>query len=217
VLQVVVMPTGIAEDVVELIAPTRSVPGVAEHIDPFMKCDAKGIVRFNIPGEAEADRVGRIFGLKGAEKSVPDDKRAAVVAVNVAGIGTVVDAMVRGSVEDSFERAHGADQFGVNPELVQQADGFHGHDHDGWETDYGKPKPENEAHKAAGPGLAQRRGEVIALRGVMYNVGGPEEAALMADAVKPVVAELVAKKEQAPRPPLEADVEDRKVIQVREN
>jgi len=41
----------------------------------------------------------------------------------------------------------------------------------------------------------------------------PEEAALVAGAVKPVVAELVAEEEQYPRPPLETDRENGEAMQ----
>lgn len=138
-LRVVVAPGGVAENVLQFVAPARRGPGVVEHGNPFVEGDAKRIVSLDIFGEAEADGVSGIFRLEGAEKLVPDDEGAAMVAVDVARIGTVVDAMVRRRVEDRFERAHRTNEFGVNPELIEQADGFHGHDHDGWKADDRKP------------------------------------------------------------------------------
>src|ERR1700730_6417984 len=47
---------------------------------------------------------------------------------------------------------------------------------------------------------------------MMDEVRGPEEPALLADAVEPVVAELVAEKEKDPSPPLVANVENGEAV-----
>jgi hypothetical protein len=47
----------------------------------------------------------------------------------------------------------------------------------------------------------------------MHDVRGPEEAAFVAHAVIPVIAEFITEKEQAPGPPLIADVKDGKTMQ----
>ena len=44
------------------------------------------------------------FTLEGAEDPIPDDQDAAVVAVEVDLVGAVVDAVVRGRVEDELDR-----------------------------------------------------------------------------------------------------------------
>src|SRR5208282_964257 len=90
-------------------------------------------------------------------------------------------------------------------------------DHDGGKTKDGQPNPEDETHEAAGPGLPERGGEVIALGGVVHDVRSPEETALVADAVKPVVAELIPEKKQEPSPPLVANGEDGETVEVSEN
>src|ERR1700751_438235 len=205
-----VTPAGIAENVAQLVAPARSAPGIAKHLDPFVKCDANGIVGLDIFREAKTEGISGVFRLERAEKLVPDDQSSSVVPVDVAGIRAVMHAMMGRRIENSFERAKRTHQLSVNPELVEQADGFHGHDHHRSEADNGQPEPENEAHKAAGPGLAQSGRQVVALGRVMHHMRGPEQAALVAGAVEPVVAEFIAEKEQRPSPPLESNVKNRK-------
>ena len=90
----------------------------------------------------------------------------------------------------------GVDQLGVNPELVQETDGAHGHDHSWGEADQRHPQPEDETHEATGPGLAERGGEVITLGRMVNNMRGPEETASVTDAVVPVVGAVVGEKHQ---------------------
>src|ERR1700740_347694 len=115
-------PGGIAEGVANFVAPAARVPNVTAHVHPLVKGDAHRIMGINVRGQPEAGCVFWIFGLEGAEKFVPDNQRAGMVAIDVLGIGTVMNAMMRGRVQNSFERTHGPDQFGVNPELVEKAD-----------------------------------------------------------------------------------------------
>src|SRR5262245_24404265 len=100
----------------------------------------------------------------------------------------------------------------MNPELVEQADGLHGHDHDWREADERQPQPEDERHETASPGLAQGRAQVKALRRMVDDMRSPEEPAFMADAVKPVVGEIFCKEYDGPGPPLIADVENGKAV-----
>ena len=123
----------------EQICQQGSGPAIAKHVDKFVDGNADRIVGMNVLGETEAGRIGGIFWFERAEEFVPDDERAAVVAVDVFGIGAVLDAMMGGRVEDGFKQTDGADEFGVNPELVKKTDGLHRHDHGRWETDDGHP------------------------------------------------------------------------------
>ena len=52
----------------------------------------------------------------------------------------------------------------MNPELIQQANRLHGQHHHRRKADQWQPQPEDECHEAAGPGLPQRRSQVVALR-----------------------------------------------------
>ncbi len=60
------------------------------------------------------------LGLEGAEEPVPDDQDAAVVAIEVLPVGTVVDPVVRRSVEHGLGCTEPIDGFGVDPELVEE-------------------------------------------------------------------------------------------------
>ena len=46
----------------------------------------------------------------------------------------------------------------------------------------------------------------------MHDVGRPEQPALVAGAMKPVVAELIAEKEQQPDPPLISEIKNPEAI-----
>ena len=60
----------------------------------------------DVLGQPVADPLA--LGLVGAEHAVPDDQDAAVVLVEVDLVGAVVDAVVRGRVEDPLERPRAA-------------------------------------------------------------------------------------------------------------
>ena len=63
-----VRPAGIAENIAQLVGPTRSAPGTAKQIDPLVERNADRVVGRDVFGQAKADRVGGIFRFKGAEK-----------------------------------------------------------------------------------------------------------------------------------------------------
>ncbi len=97
----------------------------------------------------------------------------------------------------------------MNPELVKQADGLHGHHHDGRKANQRQPEPKDEAKgDAAGPSLAESCAEVIALGRVMDHVRSPEETAFMAAAMKHVISKIFGEEQQQPGPPLVSDMED---------
>ncbi len=96
------LPPGIPENVEELVAPAGGAPHITPHVRPFVKRNAQGVIRVNVFGEAVAGDVAGIFRLEGTEKPVPDNKRAAMVAVDVLGVRGVMNTMVRGSVEYGF-------------------------------------------------------------------------------------------------------------------
>jgi hypothetical protein len=82
---VFVAPTGVSKDVAELVAPAGSGPGIAKHVDKFVDGDTDGIVGINVLGQTEARRIGGNFWFESAKKFVPDDERAAVIAVDIFG------------------------------------------------------------------------------------------------------------------------------------
>jgi len=77
---------------------------------------------------------------------------------------------LRNGVKHQFERAQRTYQFGVDPELVEQADRLHGQHHHRRKSQPWEPHPEDPARECSRPALAERGREVIALGGVMYHV-----------------------------------------------
>ena len=98
-----------------------------------MEGDSHGIKRVDVCRETVNTLLP--FRLETSKPSVPDDEYPRMIAVNVLRIGRVVDTVVRWRVEQRFQNPHLSDQLCVNPELVEQADGLHGEDHDGLEYD----------------------------------------------------------------------------------
>src|SRR6476660_10646924 len=100
----------------------------------------------------------------------------------------------------------------MDPELVKQADRLHGQHHHWPEANQGEPGPEYPADERARPALAQGGRQVVSLGRVMHYMRRPEQPALMARAVEPVVAEFVAEEKQPPHPPLIAERENPETI-----
>lgn len=167
-----------------------------------MGSDPEWIVGMDVPGEA----IYRTFflGLKSTEHAVPDDEHTGVVLVQVLQIGCMMHTVMGGSIENKLNGAgQFADSLRMDPELVNKADGLHGHHHRRMEAKEGHPDPEKEgAGEVAGPVLPQGGGQVIFLRRMMYYMGSPEEADVMAEAVEPVIGEVIGKKAENPNPPL---------------
>src|ERR1044072_334337 len=113
--------------------------------------------------------------------------------------------MGRGIEEPFYPAGQAVDSFCMDPELVNKADGLHGHYYSGVEAQQWHPGPEQKsAGKIAGPVLPQGGGQVILTGGVVDHVRGPEEAYRMAGAVKPVIAQIICKEAQYPGPPYKA-------------
>jgi len=97
----------------------------------------------------------------------------------------MVHPVVGGRIEHQLYPARQPpDGLRMYPELVNEADSLHAHDHYGVEAQQRHPCPEQEgAGKIAGPGLAQGGGQVVFAGGVVDHVRGPEKAHAMAYAV----------------------------------
>ena len=141
------------------------------------------------------------FFLEAAEQVVPDEEHADVVLVQVDIVLRVVDAVVGGRLDPAVENAHAADMPRVRPELVeelrhadQQKDGE-------WHAAERHRHIENPVGERAGAGLPQGRGEVELLALVMHHVRCPEQAHGVAEAVMPVVAEIVEDEGEYPGGP----------------
>src|SRR5579883_917008 len=210
-LCVFVFPSGAAENGIPPLTPGVRRTEIATDVDPLMEGDPHRIERLNVLRQPVDGRFGHVFWFKGAKQAVPDNQRPSMVAIQVAQIGTVMNAVMGRRIEHRLQRTERTYQFRMNPELIEQADGLHGHDHHWLEANQGQPEPKDERKREpARPRLPQRGAQVIALGRMMHDVRCPEEAAFMAGAVRDVVAEIVGEEERNPGPPLVANVENSK-------
>src|SRR6476660_847866 len=104
------------------------------HFEPSVRLYPKKVVALDGFNDAVAWFFG--FGDKGAEYSVPNDEDAGVVAVEIPVVHAVVDAVVRGCIQDPLERAEALDELGVDPKLIDQVESVHHNEH-----------PRSEAHE----------------------------------------------------------------------
>lgn len=72
--------------------------------------------------------VSRSFGLfgKGAEQAIPNNEYTGIVSIKVDVIHAVMDAMMRGSVEDILQNAHPLNEGRVYPKLPEQIKSMNG-------------------------------------------------------------------------------------------
>ena len=102
----------------------------------------------------------------------------------------MVNPVVRRRHEDAVEDPEPAHDLGVNPELVDQVDRVHREDDLERKTGEKQGRIEDPAEEEARAGLPERRRQVVVLALVVDGVCGPQHRDLMAEAMKPVVAEV---------------------------
>ena len=91
-------------------------------------------------------------------------------------------------------------QLGVRPELVQRADQGNGDKHAHRNTGDGHGQVKNPVKNLVGGRLAQGGAQVVVFAGMVHHVRGPQQADLMAAAVRPVVKKVVHEERQHPDP-----------------
>ena len=62
----------------------------------------------------------RLLCLESSKHPVPDNEDSSIVLVQTVSVGSVVDLVVAGCVEDIVQWPQGGHQLGVDPELVEQ-------------------------------------------------------------------------------------------------
>src|SRR5690606_33419561 len=125
--EVVGQPPRFHEQVFDLVAPMRNALHVLGHGSVVTDVRPHGIPAVEWFGDA----VSRffLFRLESAEHAIPNDQRSRVVLVNVFGIASVMDAMMRGCVKNEFyPSGKFADGFRVDPELIQGVEGGDEHE-----------------------------------------------------------------------------------------
>ena len=109
--------------------------------------------------------------------------------------------MVRGRLDPAIEYAHAADVPCVGPELIKELSHARQQEDTDGNAAQGHRHVEDPVGEGAGSGLAQGGGEVELFALVMDGVGGPEETDGVAQAVLPVVTEIVKDEREDPGKP----------------
>ena len=153
-----------AEQIAKLCAKGRA-DEIAGDADPFVEYAPQQVEAAKLLDDAVADWFIVHLPLKGAKHLVPDDEDACIIAIKIARIGGVVDAVMAGRIHHCLKPArHAANRFGVNPELVDQVDPADKDYHHRIKADQYQWQIEDETQREhARPGLAQGGGKVVML------------------------------------------------------
>src|SRR5687768_12042908 len=89
----------------------------------------------------------------------------------------------------------------MNPELIDQIKPVHRQISPERKTQKCERQIENPMRDTAKPTLAHRDAQIKFIRRMMYDVKIPEKPRFVADAMKPVIAKIIGKKQNQPRPP----------------
>ncbi|MNH88767.1 hypothetical protein D3C73_412810 [compost metagenome] len=112
----------------------------------------------------------------------------------------MVGPMIGWRDEEPLEPAELGNVPRMHPELVQQVQRRNTDEHQQRHADDRHGQVENPAQQKPGTGLAQRRGEVVVLALVVHRMRRPEDVALVAHAMQPVVAEVIKDEGKHPDP-----------------
>ena len=159
-----------------------------------MRCvQLKRVKRLGLLREAVKVLAHR-FGPKRAEDSVPNNQHASVVLV---AWGAVVHAVCRGCVEDVLQaKRHPPHHVRVDPVLEEQVELVVRGKGRGWEPHQRDRDVHGPDHERLEGALAEGRGEVVVLAGVVHAVGGPEYVKFVENAVPPVVTQVLEQQER---------------------
>ncbi len=113
------------------------------------------------------------FPLVAAKKTVPDNKHTTVIAIEVAIVLGVVNAMVGGRDKQPLQPSQFWNVLGMHPELVDEVEGADGYHHLCGDAQQKQRQVKQPSQQKPGAGLPQRRGQVVVLALVMRNVGSP--------------------------------------------
>lgn len=195
-------PAGLFPNIAKLVPPWGR-PKVARDADPFMKGNPNQVEAANLSHQPITHGVFRDFGREGAKHPIPDDEDARIIAIKIARVGRVVDAVVAGRIHHRFKPARKAiHHLGMNPELVDQVYRTTEKDHGRMKAYQHQRQTKDKADRnKAGPCLPQRGGEVVMLAAVMIDMARPEPAHPMGRPVKSIIGQIIQHKAQAPSPP----------------
>jgi len=115
----IVTVAGRSKDVPEFTTKSGSILGISPRVAKLAKNHGEHVEGINIGSQSEIDGLG--LKLKGAKETIPDDKNSSVVSIEIEGVASMVNSVMGGRVEDPFKRTELADELGMNPVLVDEA------------------------------------------------------------------------------------------------
>lgn len=187
---------GGAEDFNQRRGDTLANRKVSQQLDPGMQVGPNRVM----PLKLIENPVPRLLLLldEGAEESVPDYQDTTVVPVEIFVVDSMMDAMVRRRVQNSFEEPDLPNKPGVNPELIDEIHSVHRQKHPRSKADEHQRNVEDPMGQPAEPTLPYCNGQIIVAARVMDDVEIPKEARFVTDAMEPVVGEVIDEKEDRP-------------------
>ena len=112
--------TGRAKDIPKLASQSGSTFGISPSIGKLAKDHGEHIEGIDIGSQSEGNRLIVFLDLKGAKDSIPNDKNSSVVSIEIKGVASVVNSVVRGSVEYPLKGPKLANELGMDPVLVDE-------------------------------------------------------------------------------------------------
>lgn len=113
-------PAGLFPNITKLVPPWGR-PKVARNANPFMKGNPNQVEAANLPHKPITHGVFRHFGREGTKHPIPDDEDARIIAVEIARVGRVMDAVMTGRIHHRLKPARKTiHHFCMDPELVNQ-------------------------------------------------------------------------------------------------
>ena len=203
-------PAGATHDVEDAIPPAPCARHVGQHLEVLVGGNAAGTEGVDVAREAVDD--GLVLLLVCAEQPVPHDEDAPVVPVEVPTVAPVVDPVRRGRVENAFDRLEAVDCVGVDPILIEKVDAPCRADQRGADPEQRQRTVRDKSAERLRNRLAERRGQVVALARMVHDVYRPHEAALVHEAVVPVVDEVPAQHGRRQRKRAGAEIADEPAV-----
>lgn len=187
------------ENAPELSEHSRTGTHRLPHLNPSMSVDPNRVETFDRFDDAVSGFLG--LGDEGSKELVPNNKYAGVVLIEVRIVNAMMHPMVRRSVQDVFKRAEVADEFRVYPELVDQVETVHQGEHPRCKTEQHDRSIKYPMQDTREPALTNGDAEIVVLARVVDDVEIPKEPHFVADAMEPVIGEVIDEKEDHPGPP----------------
>lgn len=150
-------PAGFPNHIVPFVAKARCAPHIACNSHPFVERRPEQIKTAELLHNAIARPVVIQFRNETAEHLVPDNEDACIIGIQIARIGRMMNAVVRGGVHDSLKPARTAtNHFCMNPELVDEVEPATKENHRGREDQEQRQSEKKGQADKAGPSLPKR-------------------------------------------------------------